>query len=415
MIGRDEADRILTGLTAAHERIAAGMYALDGHRGLAVLRRDGLGGATAGLWREMGPEVDRLWARFAALGDLLERVRAILGRSRLDDAARADLARRLTGPSLPVDAAGMPLAPDGLAPDGRVAGSAAAAAWLTAGQLADELERRCAGVLSQLSDVEVASSAVATAVVRVTKSVDAVAALADSVGQRQPAEELRSQLAEIERTGLADPLTAAPVGRLADAFAARLSGLAEAAERARESLAEMVAVRDGYSQRRAALAALVDDVAAAEQAVGVTRARVIEKIADPGWGRAPEAAGVLRTRLSELDSMADRRAWRELAAHMSIVEQAARQAADRARELAANAEGLLARREELRGRLSAYRAKAAARGLAEDDELTTLHDRAHELLFTAPCDLRASTRAVHAYQVALAGSLRSGERSSVDD
>jgi hypothetical protein len=88
------------------------------------------------------------------------------------------------------------------------------------------------------------------------------------------------------------------------------------------------------------------------------------------------------------------------------------------------AEGLLARRTELRGRLEAYRAKAAARGLAEHDDLSTLYTRAHELLFTAPCDLRASTRALHAYQHALASVLAgreskpliaSGEGSAADD
>jgi hypothetical protein len=410
MIGRDEADRILTGLTAAHERIAAGMFALDGHRGLGVLHRDGLSGATVKLRDEAAPEVDRLWARFTALGSRLEQVRAILGRSRLDEPTQADLARLLTEPSLPVDAAGMPLAPDGTAPD-----ATAVAGWLTVGQLAHDLEQRCPELLRQLSDVEAASSAVATAVVRVSESVDAVGALAESVGQQQPVQGLRTQLAEIERAGLADPLTAAPDGRLADAFAARLRGLAEATEQARGSLAEMVALRDGYPQRRAALAALVDEVAAAEEAVAGTHARVTEKIAEPGLGPVPRATGLLRNRLSEMDGMADHHAWRDLAGRVSVVEQSAREARDRARQLAANAEALLARREELRGRLSAYRAKAAARGLAEDERLTTLLDRAHTLLFTAPCDLRASTQAVHAFQVALADSLRSGERSSVDD
>jgi len=64
-------------------------------------------------------------------------------------------------------------------------------------------------------------------------------------------------------------------------------------------------------------------------------------------------------------------------------------------------------RNELRGRLNAYRAKAAARGLAEHPELTTRYARARDLLFTAPCDLRASTRSVHGYQQTLAAILSS--------
>jgi hypothetical protein len=72
-----------------------------------------------------------------------------------------------------------------------------------------------------------------------------------------------------------------------------------------------------------------------------------------------------------------------------------------ARALLANLTGLLDRRAELRGRLEAYRAKATGRGHAEDPELGALHRRARDVLFTAPCDLRAATVAVAHYQRAV--------------
>jgi hypothetical protein len=99
---------------------------------------------------------------------------------------------------------------------------------------------------------------------------------------------------------------------------------------------------------------------------------------------------------------------------LRTVEQAAQQARDRARQLRENAEGLLARRDELRGRLNAYRAKAAARGQAEHPDLTTRYAQARDLLYTAPCDLRASTRSVHAYQQTLAAILASATTSDDD-
>ncbi len=64
-------------------------------------------------------------------------------------------------------------------------------------------------------------------------------------------------------------------------------------------------------------------------------------------------------------------------------------------------EALLARREELRGLLGAYKAKAARLGAAEDAELAARYDQAHELLWTAPCDLAAATAAVAGYQQAI--------------
>jgi len=63
--------------------------------------------------------------------------------------------------------------------------------------------------------------------------------------------------------------------------------------------------------------------------------------------------------------------------------------------------GLFDRRAELRGRLEAYRVKAARIGFAEDPELEQRHQEAQDLLFTAPCDLAAATRALNRYQQAI--------------
>ena len=63
--------------------------------------------------------------------------------------------------------------------------------------------------------------------------------------------------------------------------------------------------------------------------------------------------------------------------------------------------GLLSRRDELRGLLEAYKAKAARLGAAEDPGLTDRYDQARELLWTAPCDLNAAADAVNRFQQAV--------------
>jgi len=408
VISRDEADRALTGLGAAHDRIAAAMYALDVHPALELLRDGLLAGETESRWRVLRPEVDLLWAHFAALGDVLERARAVRGRHRLDEAGWAELTRLLREPVVPLGADGMPS--DGSAP---------AASAVSVGDLAQGLEQRCSGVLAHLSEVESARTAVSTALVRAAEAVDAAAALATQLGDARVADELRAGLAEAERVDLADPLAAAPAGRLSGPSQARLDGLRDRAAEVRRSRGEVVRLRDGYPDRRAALATALDELAAAEADVARAHGRAAEKIADPALDPVPAAAGTLRGRLADLDALAQRGDWRRLLADMSTVEDSARRARDRARELAGLADGLLARRDELRGRLEAYRAKAAARGLAEDEELSARYTEAHALLFIAPCDLRAATRAVHAFQQALADRLASGEaaaeRSDVDE
>ena len=58
-------------------------------------------------------------------------------------------------------------------------------------------------------------------------------------------------------------------------------------------------------------------------------------------------------------------------------------------------------RNELRGRLDAYRAMAHDRGLIEDPEVSRRYDAAHDALFTAPTDLVEAATLVRRYREAL--------------
>ena len=64
------------------------------------------------------------------------------------------------------------------------------------------------------------------------------------------------------------------------------------------------------------------------------------------------------------------------------------------------------RRAELRGLLDAYRAKAARLGGAENTDLADGYQLAHDLLWSAPCDLAAAAGAVRRYQQAVLGLQR---------
>ena len=109
------------------------MFTIDSHPGLALLRSGGLGGATRTRWEALGPEIDRLWAHFAVLGDLLERARAIRNQRRPDDTDWATLHLIVSEPVVGLDNAGMPTE----------AGTATAATRLRLGELTGQLEQRC--------------------------------------------------------------------------------------------------------------------------------------------------------------------------------------------------------------------------------------------------------------------------------
>ena len=61
----------------------------------------------------------------------------------------------------------------------------------------------------------------------------------------------------------------------------------------------------------------------------------------------------------------------------------------------------LEERDDLRGLLGGYRARAAAKGLAEDAVLDDKYNAAKKELFTAPCDLEVARSLVAAYQAAV--------------
>jgi hypothetical protein len=405
-MSRDSVDEALAGLGAAHDRIAAAMFTIDSHPGLALLRGGGLTGLTGTRWEELRPEIDRLWAQFATLGDLLERARGIRNQRRPDDADWATLHLIVSEPVVGLDPAGLPAE----------AGTAPPAVRLRLGELAGQLERRCAVAVGQLTEVDAAWTLVAGRYAPLTQEIDALVGQARSVGLDELADPLAAALADAGRIDLSDPLGAAPGGALGSGTQTRLDDLTRRMGTLRDRVAALIGIRDGYPRRVAELGALLDGVAAAEERLAKAYDRAGAKIADPGLPPAPATAPVLRARLADLERLHRAQAWSQLADAATSLEAAATRSRERADELSELADGLVARRDELRGRLEAYRAKAAGLGYAEHDGLTAAHERARELLYTAPCDLRAATRAVFAYQQALAALPRTPPgRRDLDD
>jgi len=89
------------------------------------------------------------------------------------------------------------------------------------------------------------------------------------------------------------------------------------------------------------------------------------------------------------------------AAKLDTIEAEAAAATARYQDAGWVAAALLDRREELRGLLDAYQAKAVRVGAAEDIELSKLYAQGHDLLWTAPCDLATAAAAVTVYQQAI--------------
>ena len=95
--------------------------------------------------------------------------------------------------------------------------------------------------------------------------------------------------------------------------------------------------------------------------------------------------------------------WPRLASELDLLDRELATATARFNAAERASVAALAKRDELRGLLGAYKAKAARLGAAEDAALAERYDRARDLLWTAPCDLTAAEAAVAGYQQAVLG------------
>src|SRR5436190_243719 len=183
-------------------------------------------------------------------------------------------------------------------------------------------------------------------------------------------------------------------------------------ETGRSRLTLAAAVRE----MRRAFAGVADVVAAAESVWNATADGLSEigaeldaakKLGDTGDDEAAVALAAARDELGRLrdllnaDPLALWQGGSVGTARLGRLRKQAAAAGQRCRDVQRAAAALLGRRDELRGLLDAYQIKAARLGAAEDSELTKLYDEAHELLWTAPCDLAAAGAAVTRYQQAI--------------
>jgi hypothetical protein len=398
-MSRDEVDWAIVSLVAAYDRISAAMYALDTHPGLAALRAGGLRGQTDRLAGEVLARTAVLWSRFIALGDLLGRARAVRAeRSRPGAEELRELTALLRGPVV------------GIAADGLVLDDAAAgppAARLTLADLARQLEADSAQVIDAVAGVDRNCTQLAGLLAQPADALGrlrvAAAALGEDALPDQDLDRLEARLGELHAEAFGDPVAAAGSGPVATRLHDEVRQLGAQIDALHGRLAELSDLRAGYPERVRQLRRALAELATAEAEAGRSYAVALEKIDNPGLPPLPRAADGLRSQVAQLDQLHREGRWAGLASELGAAERGVTVARERAEHLRAAADGLLHRRSELRGRLDAYRAKAARLGLIEHSELSARHRTARELLYTSPCDLPTATRAVAAYQTCLNG------------
>ena len=387
MLQTEQIDELLTRYGAAEARIAANLLELDEHPTYKILSAGGLRGTTLA---QVGPAMEKapeLWRWLSQLQVTLNDARDIRDAGRMNSERRERLSHYLTGPSILLHVDERSLAQRDLldVSSADVHGTI------------DQLLHQMRSVYEPIRDAVATVDQVWTEVVPRTSSGDTTLERLKNDASRLGISEptltvLQARLRDVKSALAQDPMS------LSGDYAADLDGLIT------EATHQMATIARGYDE-------LDGDIAESE--THLAELRVLRNRAATAHTQAGtkivDAQGLIRTPdVAIIDgerglaSMADalrtgsddwQQKRQELDEWMAKV-VALREQLSRAYE---HNSAPLRRRDELRGLLAAYWAKAAAVGRSEDPMLSDLHDDAHAALFISPTDLDRATMLVSAF------------------
>jgi len=390
----DEIDPAIRRLRAAAERVGANLVEIERDPTRQMLDAASLRGETAVRWIAARDALAYLFDGHVRVDALVEWILSVRGTFASPEPRRvSELESLLVGPAIELTTDRVAIADRGLLD----------ASTKVVRCTADELIARMTESFEVVKATVVAVGRVwdeAVPRIGATRTVLAAAVTrAAGLGDEWNGE-LEAARRSLEQLGDAlagDPLSVLPAA--VDRVERTIASIAREVEAAGR-------LRDELSDRIDAAKLLVDELADAMQTCRRTQRDVSEKIAtsprpDP-MAEVPDLARELEGIVARTQTQQWRTAEREFEAWNAAV-HAARARVDR---LESDARATLAQRDELRGRLDAYGAKAAGVGRVEDPQLSRLFDAARAALFTAPTDLERADALVRRYQDAVTAPAR---------
>jgi hypothetical protein len=411
LLTSDEVDQTLARLTSDGDRIAGALVALETHPGHQFLTGARVTGRTATLWARTQADIALLYQWFGAYRTVMDAAAAVRARRTRPGATElTELTALLRGSAVELGTEEIPLERRNLTGPSIV----------TQRKSLAELVAAMDTTYQRATEVVVAADEAWSEFVHLADALeqrlDAGRELAASLGlgevrdpQFTALADIGTDLADVRARAFADPLAfyRGEVGAGRPDLS-EVTALDTRLATVRTALDRLAAVRAGFDERvgraRGAIDALAELTAAATKA----RELVLTKIATPAIAVVPSETDRLRARVAALSDLFARQRWTAVHDELAALDTMTDEATGRVRDVLDTANALLDRRAELRGRLDAYRVKAARSHLTEDTEITQCYQQAYDLLWTIPCDLRAATRALNRYQQAIAAKGSAG-------
>jgi hypothetical protein len=377
-------DGKLADLQVATERISANLLELELDPDRRYVDGTTLSGASGQRFEEAEATIAELWLRRELLEQTLERCRRLRRHGRLSPQARDELGAILDGPSIPLAGDTVGIA------DRHLLADPTNTVMVSPSELLDLMSESFDAAKLSFARIADAMKIAMPALRAAQDRIADAAVLADRLGARSLPELLaaEAELGALADRVLHDPLTVeadevASLARSAETINARLADMA--------TLSEQIAGRiEGARAQLADLRALARDGAAAHDAL---RARTTADAPAP-----IEIARELDAQLDHVAQLARAGDWPGAHDAMALWTRSFNELAKRAHDVLSSNRAPLETRDQLRGLLEAYRAKAARLGVIEDPELAEIFARARDALFIAPTDLDEARELVRSAQ-----------------
>ena len=357
MFTRAQAAEAATAAASERDTIQANLLDLDGGFGKQLLTGAQLTGVSKQRWDTASAALAGLWDIFNAYTAVIDQA-GRLAAGHLGQRELTEISGLLTGPSVSI--------------------------------------ARAASARRDIADPGYDKVTLATARARMR---DAFAAVTDVTSAAE--EQWSSQAGRLDAAASAlavDPMGDAAVAADLASARAELDRLRDRCQAVAARAASLAALRSGAGGEIAAIRALAESCRAAQASAVAAYQRAAAKIA--AVPPVPAAADPA-PRLAELDALLAGGRWDRLRSELDLLRRELTAVAGSFQVSERTLVSLLSQRDELRGLLDAYKAKAARLGAAEDSSLAGLYDNARALLWTAPCDLTAAAAAVTSYQQAV--------------
>ncbi|NMN96806.1 hypothetical protein [Antrihabitans stalactiti] len=398
-----EIDSDLSARNAELERIIASLVELDQHPGLAHLRLYPPTGNTAKKWAPCAASLALMWDDYGRMKSILESARTVRARrSKPNDADRVELTHLLRDRPLELERTAVPLAQRSLM------GPTETVLHIGIADIVERMKVAYPAVTELVSAVDEINSFVLSQLAPLQKRLDKIAAAlsVDPDGSTAPSE-LRAVSRDI--ANLLDTSANDPLSLTVPSVEAAITTIADRVGRVCSEFDGIAKVLAHWASTIAELGSEVNEIAESRLRGAQARDKVARSIVTAPLPIPSDRTESLRSRLTEVAALRGNPKAR-VAAIKSLREAVETELTQAAADEDL-AQGLLDRHAELRGRHSAYQAKAARLGVGEDRDVLAADRTAADLLARRPCDLQAATRAITAQRDIIAAKATAREEN----